>query len=274
MWKIHGKFYDLENFLNRHPGGRTILESSKNGIDCTASFESYHAMCDKNLINSIMKKYEVDCTENEPEQLFMFKEQDFYDILTKRVKRYFLFNNLSHHYNSFWIKKALIQVSLYLVSFLLFCYCKGIGLILRMILAFFSGHMFIQYGFSVMHEASHCAISPDHKHNEALSKTWNSLALWDHQLWNKHHCYRHHSFTGTKYDPDTLHFLPIVRKSLHENANKYFKNIGCTKTLVLFFTCVFPGLWFGQVLAYCNWIYRKRLWRVKIIYCDVIDVLF
>ena len=81
MWKIHGKFYDLENFLNSHPGGRTILESSKNGIDCTASFESYHAMCDKNLINSIMKKYEVDCTENKPEQLFMFKEKDFLRFL-------------------------------------------------------------------------------------------------------------------------------------------------------------------------------------------------
>ncbi len=169
MWKIHGKTYDLTNFLNSHPGGKTILESCKNGIDCTASFESYHALCNKNVINSIMKKYEIDTSEKS-EELFMFKKNDFYDTLTRKVKYYFLANNLSHHSNSFWVKKAFIQAILYLVSFIIFCYCHEIGLILRIVLAFFSGHMFIQYGFSVMHEASHCAISFDHEHNEILSK--------------------------------------------------------------------------------------------------------
>ena len=29
MWKINGKFYDLTNFLEFHPGGKIILEQCK-----------------------------------------------------------------------------------------------------------------------------------------------------------------------------------------------------------------------------------------------------
>jgi linoleoyl-CoA desaturase len=261
MWKIHGKIYDLDDFLDIHPGGRTILESSKDGIDCTASFESYHSMCDMNKINLIMKKYEI----GECENFFMFKQNGFYDVLRGRVREYFALNNLSHHCNLFWIIKASLQAILYLIFFIISCYCHKMRLLLRMFCAFFSGHMFIQYGFSVMHEASHCAISSNCKYNETLSKIWNSLALWDFQLWSKHHCYWHHSFTGTKHDPDTLHFAPIIRKSIYENSNKYCKNSGyLTQKLVMFIGCIFPGLWLGQSIAYANWLYKKYLWRIKL----------
>jgi linoleoyl-CoA desaturase len=263
MWNINGKKYDLYNFLDKHPGGKIILESCKNGVDSTAAFNSYHAMCDTHKIENIMQKYEVNEELPSP-KLFMFNKNDFYDVVRTRVKKYFVDNNLSHHCNTKWICKSIAQIILYIVPFIMACYFKGLGLFLRMFLAFFSGHMFIQYGFGVMHDASHCAVSYNPRVNEYLSSIWNSLALWDAQLWNKHHCYWHHSFTGTTKDPDTLHFLPIIRKSFQEKKYKYFDISYCPGLIILFVAFIFPGFWFGQVLAYLGWIVRGNLWRISL----------
>ena len=67
MWKIHGKVYDLENFLEFHPGGKAILEQAKGDKDLTAAFESYHALCDMDKIKRMMKKYEIKGDTYEPE---------------------------------------------------------------------------------------------------------------------------------------------------------------------------------------------------------------
>ena len=42
MWYIHGVAYDLEEFVERHPGGVEAIRLGR-GRDCTALFESYHA---------------------------------------------------------------------------------------------------------------------------------------------------------------------------------------------------------------------------------------
>ena len=57
MWKIHGKVYDLTNFLDTHPGGKLILEQCKGDDDLTAAFESYHAMSDIKIILKTMEKF-------------------------------------------------------------------------------------------------------------------------------------------------------------------------------------------------------------------------
>jgi cytochrome b involved in lipid metabolism len=40
-WWIHGNGYDLDEFVERHPGGRESILLGK-GRDCTALVESYH----------------------------------------------------------------------------------------------------------------------------------------------------------------------------------------------------------------------------------------
>ena len=42
LWRIHGKEYDLADFVNKHPGGKESILLGR-GRDCTALFESYHA---------------------------------------------------------------------------------------------------------------------------------------------------------------------------------------------------------------------------------------
>ena len=99
MWKIHGKYYDLTDFLDKHPGGSKILESCK-GVDCTAAFESYHAMSNMNNIKSIMKKYEIDASKSETIQSFKqhsytFSEKGFYNEVKNRVRNYILTGDYS-----------------------------------------------------------------------------------------------------------------------------------------------------------------------------------
>ena len=41
LWMVRGEYYDLTQFMDRHPGGRMVFEQST-GKDITASFMSHH----------------------------------------------------------------------------------------------------------------------------------------------------------------------------------------------------------------------------------------
>lgn len=44
LWVIHGQHYDLQMFVDRHPGGQEAILLGR-GRDCTALVESYHPFC-------------------------------------------------------------------------------------------------------------------------------------------------------------------------------------------------------------------------------------
>src|SRR5437016_2101838 len=84
MWYIHDKKYDLTEFMNHHPGGKEILEACKGKNDCTASFESYHAMCNMSKIKKLMTKYEahdkntIKSKQPIPGPMYSFEPNGFY----------------------------------------------------------------------------------------------------------------------------------------------------------------------------------------------------
>lgn len=271
MWNIHGKTYDLTEFIDNHPGGKLILQQCKGTKDSTAAFESYHALSDMKKIKSIMKRYEVSAQASQS-ATFNFKDNAFYMTLSGKVRDHFRNSNTTHHADHAWVMKTLLQFVMFLVFFIPSFYCMWLCTVHRVIFAFISGNLFIQLGFCVMHDASHHAISPSSRTNESLSFIWNSLALWDNSTWYKHHCFMHHSFTGTKLDPDIIHLNPAVQKSSLECGKKYFNY---TDIGTLFFTCIFPGMWLGQSIAYYRGIINGHLWRMElpnyeISYCDII----
>jgi linoleoyl-CoA desaturase len=302
MWNIHGKKYDLTKFLAKHPGGASILEACKGEHDCTASFESYHSLCDMEKIQRIMKGYEIhekskpeskpeskleSKPESKPESklesklksklkskleskleskpIYSFDNAGFYKTVQSRVKKYFTENKIDHHANYFWLFKILPQTLLFIIS-LYFAFYTNILFWLRMLLAGISGHMLMQFGFTVMHDASHCAISKNPRINDFLSRTWNSLALWDHHLWMVHHVYRHHAFTADpKLDPDTIHLRPFVKKIEQDKNTKYIELfLKYPKLITLLTCCVLPGIHVGQIISYTVWLFRRRLWNMNI----------
>jgi len=59
MWKIRGKVYDLTPFLDIHPGGRDMLESSEGLDNLTELFNRYHKNVDNTKLKEMMKQYEI-----------------------------------------------------------------------------------------------------------------------------------------------------------------------------------------------------------------------
>ena len=58
-WYIHGKYYNLTNYMEKHPGGKFILEKTKGQGDLSALYESYHAFSNIGNIDKYLKTFEV-----------------------------------------------------------------------------------------------------------------------------------------------------------------------------------------------------------------------
>jgi cytochrome b involved in lipid metabolism len=92
LWWIHGKGYDLSDFVERHPGGIEAILLGK-GRDCTAMVESYHAFSTQHW--RVLEKYRVQQHPSEketgPHSKFNTcddnhqQEDFFYKILKERV---------------------------------------------------------------------------------------------------------------------------------------------------------------------------------------------
>lgn len=274
MWSIHGKKYDLTKFLDTHPGGRVILESCKGDNDCTAAFESYHAMCDMKKIKLIMGKYEIGESEIAP--MHRFDDQGFYRTVQHRVREYFGKDKKegdakskksdNHHSNGFWLLKTICAAISIMFTFYVAFYSEQ-HFMTRLIFSILSGFLGVQIGFIVLHDASHCAVSGSSVVNDTLSRITNALILWDHRMWMTHHVYRHHSFTADPHlDPDTMHLRPFVKKHADDRESKFvrfFRHYPEITTIVS--TVLFPGIYVGQALVYhFVWRIRKHLWGMKL----------
>jgi cytochrome b involved in lipid metabolism len=57
-WRINNKYYDLTPFLDKHPGGRQVVELARDRFeDATYAFEAHHY--NQKKVRAILNKYEV-----------------------------------------------------------------------------------------------------------------------------------------------------------------------------------------------------------------------
>ncbi|CAG7836518.1 unnamed protein product [Allacma fusca] len=84
LWRVHDKLYNLERFVNQHPGGADWIILSR-GTDITEAFESSHIVNYQNVEKILAKYYVKDATEkrNSP---YTFKNDGFYKTLKRRVE--------------------------------------------------------------------------------------------------------------------------------------------------------------------------------------------
>ena len=70
LWHIHGLQYDLTPFLDEHPGGKDVLLTAMNQADCSAMFESYHALSgQQDRILKLLKQYLVKNADAETKKM-------------------------------------------------------------------------------------------------------------------------------------------------------------------------------------------------------------
>ena len=115
MWNIYGKKYDLQNFINYHPGGKEILELTKNETDITSLFESYHAFSNKEEIKKLLEKYYV-CDNNENNEIKQYDYTNYNNLVDKVKVNYPTRNSIKAPY--FWYLFNIINI----ISFINFFY--------------------------------------------------------------------------------------------------------------------------------------------------------
>lgn len=81
---MHDNLYDLEAFVDKHPGGRDWIKFTK-GTDITEAFESSHIVGFKN-VEKILEKYYVAAASEPRNSPFSFKKDGFYKTLKTKVE--------------------------------------------------------------------------------------------------------------------------------------------------------------------------------------------
>lgn len=276
MWNIYGKKYDLQNYINYHPGGKEILELTRNQTDITSLFETYHAFSNKEEIKKLLDKYYV-CDNNNGNKQYDYTS---YNNLVDKIKikfptrntikasyKWYFFNffNIIFFINFFFLAMAPI-IPIWPIKYI---ELNNFNLLNRCLFSIIAGINFLSLLFNILHDGSHYAISKYPIVNICLSNIFNSISFWNHKIWFYHHVYNHHSFTGEndKFNKDTdinhYHFLDGLK-----NKFKIF--------LLLFIVNIFPGVYIGQCVSYFIASFTNKLWEIKIPalkYYDFISII-
>ena len=261
MWAINGNYYDLTDFIDKHPGGKEILLKTKDEDDITALFESYHAFSNKEYINSVLEKYKV-----RPKPNSILYDFTHYNNLCNIIKNNTIYKS-RHAIKStpFWLLIVICSILAYCTSFYYMIYAENY--LTQCILGALSGFFINSIGFNVMHDGSHYGISIYPNINNSLSKIWNNIMLLNHNMWFYHHVYNHHSFTSIeKKDPDIYHFYPFMTK-LHNN-HKFKPLISIVRKFQEYFATpillFFPGQFVGQIIGYALSTFKSKIFTIKI----------
>jgi linoleoyl-CoA desaturase len=271
MWNIYGKQYDLTKFIDKHPGGKFILERTKNLEDITALFETYHAFSNIEKIQETLNKYEIKQQEKDNNHLIEYNI-DFtnYRKLVKKVNE--IFPNInSIKANTQWVINNLTIFSIAAFTFYI-SYISKSPFYYKIISQFIYSIFEVSISFNILHDGSHYGISRYPKINLFLSKLANDLYIWNLNIWFFHHVYYHHSFTGLENDPDDKVYKLNFSKYIYNKISK--SNID---TFIYF--CVLPGQQLGQSLLYLfvqlsEGKYSEKIIFPKICYYDFFDIIF
>jgi fatty acid desaturase len=349
LWKIHGKWYDLNDYMKRHPGGEEVLKQTKGQGDVSALFETYHAFSEIESLHEMISKFEVEKTqiikdnneedseeeveiqdmdiseteepenhsissfekqfrklsESKPPLLFSDSESDetpepetylakekwgefdftSYRELTTKIKKLF------PDRNSIKTPMEWHFVTLYLTVLFMYSFCNSMfssDAFLRPLLFFplptswvsieeqiaqlrtglvvIASITWISLGFNIMHDASHYALTTHTSVNQALSKLWNALNLWNSKIWFYHHVLHHHSFTGlVNRDPDISNYYPFGIKKLEDPSKNLWQwSYQNQDKMIPFVLFAFPGQNIGQTISYCIAAFRRKLWRIQL----------
>jgi len=83
-WRVHDKLYDLDKFVDKHPGGKDWIKVTR-GTDITEAFESSHVV-NVDKVESILAKYYIKEANHPRNSPYVFKDDGFYKTLKRRVE--------------------------------------------------------------------------------------------------------------------------------------------------------------------------------------------
>lgn len=211
-WYIHGRAYDLEPWLDTHPGGRYMLDITR-GTDCTALFESYHAASLRDpFIRATLAKHAAPpanvvppVVKSQAQQLLDWKNTPVYDDLKEVVRSYRRVHGIKATDSPATVSWYILWGVVHYVSLARWFLGWGgwaNGVVLGLGVWFWAGDL--------THSGTHYALTYSSAPNEWVAwvggSTWMVTSAWVRQ-----HVVGHHVATNVPgRDPDLcVNFLPI-----------------------------------------------------------------
>lgn len=248
LWQVDGKYYDLEPFLEKHPGGRRFLEQTR-GTDCTALFNSTH-LHDAIPRATLAKFYVGEVADYAPE--YDWDGEGFYPTLKRRVREHFASEakerglrgrklRIAHHGTpEFFGRFAAIYLLFIALSVGAVAFGQWWCALLWGPVAFAIGG----YG----HEAMHAGVFKTVRNNRILALMTLDLMGVSSFVFTAMHVPLHHIYTNEpEVDPDIEVHFPLVRE-FEGQPRQFFHRGQHVYAWVLYFI-TFPVLWLADIVA-------------------------
>jgi fatty acid desaturase len=198
-WCIHGKLYDLTDFIKLHPGGSHWLELTR-GMDITEAYETHHLNEEK--VNNILKQYYIKDVAYDGR--FKWEENSFFKVLKKRVREKVGSNTFASLKTKLY---SYIILLIYIFSFLASSYYKSYFFALIAGMLIFAligiGHNFF------------------HQRNPGLFQYFFDISLFSSKDWIITHVLSHHFFPNTTLDFEISSFEPYIYFLTRKPSNSY-----------------------------------------------------
>ena len=174
---IHGKVYDLTDFVPKHPGGEIIYDGA--GGDCTPMWESYHPL--KLALAKPPDKYCIGYVRDYND--FYSWDGDFYNTLKERVEAA-VPHKMRRYDVRMYSKTAFILTCWFINAYFYFTYNDYIS---ATFFAFFSA----QVGVNIMHDGNHMAYS-NNKWMNTIAGACLELTGTSMVIYKRSHDFGHH----------------------------------------------------------------------------------
>nr|QKG32711.1 fads2a [Gecarcoidea lalandii] len=220
-WRVHNKLYDLTEFIDKHPGGRTWLQVTK-GTDITEAFESAHI---SERPEGLLQKYFVKDITTPRNSPYTFHENGFYKTLKRKVRPILKKTGKGPSW-----KSVLIQDGLAL-AFVLLTFASTVSS--SYTLAVFAG-----IALTLM---TICAHNYFHQRDNWRMYYFDLSLLPSHE-WRVTHALSHHLYTNTANDIEISslepfwEFLPKPDKIFIQRYAGYIYELAIMATLYLIAT--------------------------------------
>ena len=193
-WYIDGRLYDLDPWLEKHPGGADFLNRCR-GTDCTAAFEVHHMRMAK--ARSMLKRFEVKSSVAVPASSAPQFDWRQYGILRRRITKRLL--KEGWHCGPSLRGKVLAMAALMINLAIPFVWDTA-GSWAMLLGVVYAMNMIIMTGFG--HIYLH------------LNTRWQylgDLGGFSSHTWKTEHCLGHHLYTNIPgYDPDVTRLNPLI----------------------------------------------------------------
>eukprot|EP00948_MAST-09A_sp_MAST-9A-sp1_P004301 g4301.t1 len=195
-WRIAGKYYDLTKFMDKHPGGRQLIEMARDRFDdCTFAFEAHHH--DYKRARAFLRPYfvrNVDPSERQMDangNVYPTKLSDdkaFYSVLRQRVTKHF--KSLGDGAPGPTTECVMLFWTIFFTWVSSFAYMYYAGTIGSALLCGLFAAWLGAFGHNWVHQPKY--------------RFWATLSLdtvgFSSEAWYREHILQHHMYTNTPLD--------------------------------------------------------------------------